>query len=125
MKLMIEDLAKIREQYRHTFAVRQGTGRVRITVHTGECGIKAGARGIMSAVMGEIESRRLHDVIVTNAGCSGQCDQEPVISVETTSGLTMTRYIHMTPDKVKRVFDSHVMRGEVVQNLAAGGDKNR
>ena len=125
MKLMIEDLAKIRERYRYTFAVRQGVGRVRITVHTGECGVKAGARAIMASVMSEIENRHLQDVIVTNAGCSGHCDQEPVISVEGAPGLTMIRYVHMTPEKVKRVFDSHVVRGEVVREYALVSDSEK
>lgn len=127
MKLMIEDLAKIREKYRHTFAVRTGVGRVRITVHTGDCGVRAGALAIMTSVMSEIESRHLQDVIVTNAGCSGHCDQEPVISVEVTPGLSMTRYAHVTPEKVRRIFDSHVVKGEVVEEyaLATGGEKKR
>ena len=64
-KILIEDLAKIQEASRYKVALREGTGRVRINVHMGTCGIAAGARGILTAVMNEIESRNLHDVIVT------------------------------------------------------------
>ena len=125
MKLMIEDLAKIREKYRYAFAVRPGVGRVRITVHSGECGLKAGARAIMASVMSEIEHRNLQDVIVTNAGCSGHCDQEPMISIDNTPGLSMTQYVHMTPEKVKRIFDSHIVRGEVVREYALAADSGK
>lgn len=116
-KTTIDDLARIREKYRHTFAVRQGVGRVKVTVHMGPCGINAGARNILTAVMKEIESRHLADVIVTSAGCAGHCDQEPMITVDAVTGPAPTKYVLMTPDKVKKIFDSHIVDGQVVKEF--------
>ena len=126
-KLLIEDLAKIQEAARYKVALRAGTGRVRINVHMGTCGIAAGARGILTAVMNEIEARNLHDVIVTNSGCAGLCSQEPMMTIEVLGEPAPVKYVLMTPDKVKKVFNSHVLKGEVVREcaLAVGSERTR
>ncbi len=126
-KLTIDDLAKIRERTRHDTTLRQGAGRVKITVHMGTCGIAAGARDIMAAVLKEVESRGLHDVLVTNSGCAGLCSQEPMMTVETAAELAPVKYVHLTPERVKAVFDSHVVNGRPVLQyaLAVGSEKTR
>ncbi len=126
-KLTIEDLAKIKDRTRHQTTLRQGGGRVKITVHMGTCGIAAGARGIMTAVIDELERRGLHDVLVTNSGCAGLCSQEPMMTVETVSGMAPVKYVHMTPAKVKSVVESHVVNGMPVLDyaLAVGNERTR
>jgi len=126
-KITIEDLAKIRERTRHQTTLRQGAGRVKITVHMGTCGIAAGARGIMTAVMQEIEQRGLHDVIVTNSGCAGLCSQEPMITVEVSNEPAPVKYVSMTPGKIRSIIESHVMKGQIVKEyaLAVGSEKTR
>jgi NADP-reducing hydrogenase subunit HndB len=117
-KMNMEDLEKIREQGRYKMALRQGTGRVRIIVHMGTCGIAAGARGILTAAMKEIELRGLHDVIVTNAGCAGLCSHEPMMTVEVLGESAPVKYVYLTAEKVKRIFDSHVLKGQVTREFA-------
>ena len=117
-KLRIEDLAKIRDEARHKMALRQGAGRVRINVHMGTCGIAAGARGILTAVMKEIETRQLHDVIVTNSGCAGLCSQEPMMTVEVLGEPAPVKYVYLTAEKVRMVIESHVLNGKVAKELA-------
>jgi NADP-reducing hydrogenase subunit HndB len=117
-KLKIEDLAKIRDEARHKMALRQGAGRVRINVHMGTCGIAAGARGILTAVMKEIETRQLHDVIVTNSGCAGLCSQEPMMTVEVLGEPAPVKYVYLTAEKVRMVIESHVLNGKVAKELA-------
>ncbi len=126
-KLTIEDLAKIKDQTRHQTTLRQGAGRVKITVHMGTCGIAAGARGIMTAVIDELERRGLHDVLVTNSGCAGLCSQEPMMTVETVSGMAPVKYVQLTPAKVKSVVESHVVNGTPVLDyaLAVGSERTR
>ena len=126
-KLTIDDLAKIREKTKHLTTLRQGAGRVKVTVHMGTCGIAAGARDIMTAVMKEVESRNLHDVLVTNSGCAGLCSQEPMVTVEAVNEPAPVKYVLMTPEKVKKIFDSHVVKGQVVKEyaLALGSEKTR
>ena len=117
-KITIEDLAKIRDDARYKMTLRQGTGRVRINVHMGTCGIAAGARGILTAVMKEIESRDLHDVIVTNSGCAGLCSQEPMMTVEVLGEPAPVKYVYLTAEKVKKIFEMHVLKGQVIKELA-------
>ncbi len=126
-KLTIEDLAKIRDAARYKITLRQGAGRVKINVHMGTCGIAAGARDILTAVMKEIETRQLHDVVVTTSGCAGLCSQEPMMTVEVLGEPAPVKYVRMTPDKVKRIVDSHVLKGLIVQDsaLALGSETTR
>jgi NADP-reducing hydrogenase subunit HndB len=126
-KMTLEDLAKIREAARYKIALRQGAGRVKINVHMGTCGIAAGARGIMTAVMNEIDRRNLQDVIVMNSGCAGLCSQEPMMTVEVFGEPAPVKYVLLTPEKVKMIIDSHVLNGHVAREyaLAIGSEKTR
>jgi len=124
-KITIDDLAKIREKTRYATMLREGAGRVKINVHMGTCGIAAGARDILTSVMKEIESRQLHDVLVTNSGCAGLCSQEPMMTVEIVNEPAPVKYVFMTPDKVKKIIDSHIIKGRVIKDyaLAVGSEK--
>jgi len=126
-KIAIEDLAKIQEAARYKIALRQGAGRVRINVHMGTCGIAAGARGILTAVMKEIEARNLHDVIVTNSGCAGLCSQEPMMTIEVLGEPAPVKYVLLTPEKITKIIDLHVLKGQVVREcaLALGSERTR
>lgn len=126
-KLTIDDLAKIRRETQHQTALRQGAGRVKITVHMGTCGIAAGAREIMTSVLKEVEQRQLHDVLVTNSGCAGLCSQEPMLTVEVVSEPAPVKYVSLTTDKVRKIIDQHVERGKTVTEyaLAVGSEKTR
>lgn len=126
-KISIDDLAKIRDETRRQRTLRQGAGRVKINVHMGTCGIAAGAREIMTSVLKEVEEHKLHDVIVTNSGCAGLCSQEPMMTVEVADQPAPVKYVFMTPQKVKKVVESHVIRGEVVREyaLAVGSERTR
>jgi NADP-reducing hydrogenase subunit HndB len=124
-KITIDDLVKIREKTSYATMLRQGAGRVKINVHMGTCGIAAGARDILTSVMKEIESRQLHDVIVTNSGCAGLCSQEPMMTVEIVDEPAPVKYVFMTPERVKKIIDSHVIKGQVIKEyaLAVGSEK--
>jgi NADP-reducing hydrogenase subunit HndB len=124
-KVNIEDLANIRERQSSMIAIRQGLGRVKINVHMGTCGIAAGARNIMMEVLKEIDSRNLGDVLVMNSGCAGVCGQEPMMTVEISGEPRPVLYVYLTADKVKKIFDAHILKGQVVTELvqAAGTGK--
>lgn len=126
-KMTIDDLATIRDAARRKVALRQGAGRVRINVHMGTCGIAAGARDIMIAVMKEVEARNLHDVIIMNSGCAGLCSKEPMMTLEVLGEPAPVKYVSLTPEKVKKIVESHVQRGEIVREyaLALGSEKTR
>lgn len=123
-KLTIDDLKKIRDQARGTVILREGVGKAKITVHMGTCGIASGAREIMDAVMSEIEARELKDVIVTTSGCAGLCSREPMATVELL-GKPPVKYVDLTKEKVKKIFDEHILGGNIVTKyaLAIGSER--
>lgn len=116
-KLTIQELARIRERTKSLTVLRDGAGRAKVTVHMGTCGIAAGARGIMDALLQEIESRGVQDVIVTTSGCAGLCNREPMATVEI-KGQPPVKYVQLTPEKMKRVLAEHVLEGRVVAEYA-------
>ncbi len=126
-KLTIDDLMKIKGRTEHLTSLRQGAGRVKITVHMGTCGIAAGAREIMSTVLDEVERRGLHDVLVTNSGCAGLCSQEPMMTVECVSDRAPVKYVSLNPAKVRKIVEDHVVNGHPVLEyvLAVGSEKTR
>ncbi len=116
-KLKPGDLGKIKEKMRRATMLREGAGRVKITVHMGTCGIAAGARKIMSAFMGLVEEKDTKDIILTTSGCAGLCSREPMVTVEL-KGEAPVKYVDMTEEKVSRVFSEHVIGGRVVTEYA-------
>jgi len=116
-RLSIEDLKKIREESKATLTLRSGQARARITVHMGTCGISAGARDVMGALLKEIEKLGLTDVIVTTSGCAGLCSREPMATVEL-RGEAPVKYVDLKPERILRVLREHVLEGKVVVDFA-------
>ncbi len=122
-KLRIQDLAKIREKTKSLMTIRESEGRARVTVHMGTCGIAAGARDIMDALLAEIGKSKVQDVIVTTSGCAGLCNKEPMATVEL-KGHPPVKYGDLTPAKMREVFARHVLGGKMVTDyvLAVGSE---
>jgi NADP-reducing hydrogenase subunit HndB len=119
-KLTLEELARIREQARKTTRLREGgEHRAKVTVHMGTCGIAAGARGVMNALLAEVDRRDARDVLVANSGCAGLCSREPMITVEL-AGQAPVKYADLNPDKMRRIFEEHVLGGKIVREYALG-----
>lgn len=123
-RIKLEDLARIKEETRRATQLRDGAGRVKITVHMGTCGIAAGARNIMDVVLREMERRNLKDVLVTTSGCAGFCSREPMVTVEVV-GQAPVKYADLTPAKMQEIFESHVVGGNVLERyvLAIGSER--
>jgi NADP-reducing hydrogenase subunit HndB len=117
MKLKPEDLDKIRQRMKATIILREGAGRVKITVHMGTCGIASGARDILSAFLKHIEEADAQDIIITTSGCAGLCSQEPMATVEL-KDESPVKYVDLSDDKVARIFKEHVMGGKIVTEFA-------
>ncbi len=117
MKLKPEDLDKISQRMKATTNLREGAGRVKVTVHMGTCGIASGARDILGAFLKHIEEVDAKDIIITTSGCAGLCSHEPMATVELKDEPPV-KYIDLSVDKVARVFKEHVMGGEIVKEFA-------
>ncbi|MBI4699112.1 MAG: (2Fe-2S) ferredoxin domain-containing protein [Nitrospirae bacterium] len=116
-KLKIEDLLKIKEEHKSTLTLREGGSRVKVTVHMGTCGLAAGARNIMSALLDEIEKSGTTDIIATTSGCAGLCSREPMATVEILNRPPV-KYGALTDEKIRRIFKEHIIGGNIVEQYA-------
>ena len=116
-RLTIDDLKKIKEKHKATFTLREGGYRAKITVHMGTCGIAAGAREVMTALMDEIAQANVEDVIVTTSGCAGLCSREPMATVEIVNNPPV-KYVELNKNKIKEIFKEHVLNGNVIEKYA-------
>lgn len=116
-KLTVDDLKKIKEKHQATFKLREGGNRAKVTVHMGTCGIAAGARAVMDALIEEMAAKDVHDVILTTSGCAGFCVKEPMATVEIV-GEAPVKYCALNADKIKKVLNEHVVGGNVVEEYA-------
>jgi NADP-reducing hydrogenase subunit HndB len=123
-KLKIEDLAKISEDVKRTTMLREGASRARVNVHMGTCGISAGSRKIVDALLKIMEEMNVKDVLLTTSGCAGLCSREPMATVEVANEAPV-KYIDLTEDKIRRVFKEHVLGGKIVSEyaLAVGSER--
>lgn len=116
-RLTVDDLKKIKEDYKASLTLREGGYRAKITVHMGTCGIAAGARKVMEALLEEINKSNVKDVIVTTSGCAGLCSKEPMATVEIINEAPV-KYVYLNEDKIRKIFKEHVMEGKAVEDLA-------
>ncbi len=116
-KLTIEDLKRIRDTARKTTALREGETAIKITVHMGTCGIAAGAREVMDALLEELAQSERQDIRAVTSGCMGMCSSEPNVTVEI-RGRDPVIYQHMNRNKMRQVFKGHVLLGEVQTDFA-------
>ena len=116
-KLTIEDLKKIRDSAKKKTALREGETTAKITVHMGTCGIAAGAREVMDALLEEMAETDRQDIKVVTSGCMGMCSSEPNVTVEI-AGQEPIIYQHLDRNKMRQVFKRHVLLGEVQTDFA-------
>jgi len=86
---------------------------IQVTVHLATCGIVAGAREVMSALMDELARADRPHIRIKNGGCIGKCRTEPNVTVEI-EGEDPVIYQKMNPDKMRKVFEKHILAGEVL-----------
>ena len=120
MKTLAE-LAEIREKMKGKVAMRQNDGNeTRIIVGMGTCGIAAGARPVLNAFVEQVNAAGLTaSVTVTQTGCIGICQYEPVVEVFE-AGKEKVTYVKMTADKVARVVEEHLKGGNPVAEYTIG-----
>ncbi len=111
----LEDLRKIKEQAKSETAARHESG-TQIIVGMGTCGIAAGARTIMTAIMDELAKRGLHNISVLQTGCIGMCQKEPLVDV-VRPGEPRVTYGNVKPEDVPRIVSDHIVNGRIVSEL--------
>ena len=110
----LAELAAIRDKMKDKVAIREGSGAIRVVVGMATCGIAAGARPVLASFVEEVAKEGLTEkVTVTQTGCIGICQYEPVVEVFE-DGKDKVTYVKMTPDKAKRVVEEHIKNGKPV-----------
>lgn len=112
----IEELKRLREEALAKRQLQAAGGRAQITVYMGTCGIAAGARDTMKAILDTIEAENVRDVIVKQTGCIGLCEQEPLVEVQL-ADTPPVRYGHVSAERAVRIVKEHVIGGQVVSEL--------
>jgi NADP-reducing hydrogenase subunit HndB len=123
-KLTLEELRKGREEAKNKIHLRTEEWRGKVIVHMGTCGLAAGARDVILALLGEKEQRKITNVQITTSGCAGFCSKEPMITVELPEQAPV-KYGNLTADKVVRIFEEHLLGGRIVQEYAIGVGSER
>ncbi len=116
-KISIEDLRKIKEREMARMTLREGEHRAKITVHMGTCGIASGARKVLEGFLDAVAQSGALDVIVTQSGCAGLCNREPMATVEIL-GKAPIKYVDLDAEKARRIFQEHIKGGNVVEEYA-------
>ncbi len=111
----LEELKAIREKMQGQVGMRRETeDGTRIVVGMATCGIASGARPVLTALVEDVANRKLNDVVVTQTGCIGLCQFEPIVEVYRPGEAKVT-YIKMTPEKAKEIVEKHIVGGEIVK----------
>lgn len=124
----LEELRKLRKKVQKQMEVRDESDKATIIIGMGTCGIAAGAREILQTVLEEVRKREL-DVNITQTGCIGMCEQEPLLDVKI-PGQERITYGNLKPEDVRRIVVKHVINGNIVSDLVIarfqenkGGDR--
>ena len=119
----LAELQAIKNKMADRVSVRTSSGSTRIVVGMATCGIAAGARPVLNAFVEGISEAGLgSDVIVTQTGCIGICQYEPVVEVFE-KDREKTTYVKMTADKAKEVIEKHIKGGSPVTEYTIGAAK--
>ena len=110
----LAELQAIRDKMKSKVILREGSSDIRVVVGMATCGIAAGARPVLNTLVEEVNKAGLYEkVTVSQTGCVGYCQLEPIVEVYE-AGKEKITYIKMTPDKAKEVVEKHLKGGNVV-----------
>lgn len=116
----LEDLKKIREDMQQRISLRKSEEEsIRVVVGMATCGIAAGARPVLEALVDEVGKRKLANVIVAQTGCIGVCRLEPIVEVYEKDKDKVT-YVNMDPEKARSLVSEHLVNGRVVPGWTIG-----
>ena len=118
----LAELQAIRDKARGKVTLREGQDdAIRVLVGMATCGIAAGARPVLTTIVDEVAKRGLQNVMVTQTGCIGICQFEPVVEV-VEPGKDKITYVKMTPEKAVRMVNDHLVNGNVVTEFTIGAN---
>ena len=119
----LAELQAIKAKMRDKVVLREGAGDIRVVVGMATCGIAAGARPVLNALVEGVNKEGLSEkVSVSQTGCIGLCQYEPIVEVFESDKEKVT-YVKMDVEKVQRVIEEHLKGGKVVADYTMPADK--
>jgi len=118
----LAELTQLRDEALKRVDLRKDRKGTRIVVGMATCGIAAGARQILSALMDEVQKRDLKEVEISQTGCIGVCRLEPLIEVYK-EGEEKVTYVELTEEKARRIIAEHIVNGNIVTEYTIGAAK--
>ena len=111
----LEELKAIRERMQNQVGFRSdgGDDQIRVVVGMATCGIASGARPVLTTLSSAVQEKDLTNVSVTQTGCIGLCQYEPIVEVME-PGKEKVTYVKMNPEKALEVVEQHLIKGTVV-----------
>ena len=110
----LAELQAIKDRMRSKVILREGAGEIRVVVGMATCGIAAGARPVLNAFVEGVNNEGLYEkVTVSQTGCVGYCQLEPIVEIYE-AGKEKVTYIKMTAEKAAEVVEKHLKGGNVV-----------
>ena len=113
----LQELQNLREKVQGEIRARTQASTT-ITVGMGTCGIAAGAREVMQAILNELAARKI-DAHVTTTGCIGMCSKEPLVDIQQGDEPRVT-YGNVSPAMVPAIIEGHLVKGQVVDRWVIG-----
>ena len=109
----LAELQAIRDKMKNKVILREGANEIRVVVGMATCGIASGARPVLTTLSDAVLNNKLEKVTVTQTGCIGLCQYEPIVEV-LEPGKEKVTYVKMNPEKALEVVEKHLIRGQVV-----------
>ena len=112
------ELKELRDNAKNKYGVNK-PGEIKIVVGMATCGIAAGASPVLSALKNEAAVQKLENVTVSQVGCIGLCEYEPIVEV-IEAGKEKVTYVKMDAAKAKEIIESHIINGKIVNDYVIG-----
>ena len=110
----LAELQAIKDKMKNKVVLREGTNELRVVVGMATCGIAAGARPVLNTIVEAVNEGGLADkVTVSQTGCIGLCQFEPIVEIHE-AGKEKVTYVKIDSDKAKRIIEEHIKGGKVI-----------
>jgi len=113
-KMTLDDLKKLREEKKRAIDMRESAGKeIEIIVGMATCGIAAGGKQTLDALLTELNNKHITDVIVRQTGCMGFCYAEPTVEVKM-PGMGDIIYGNVNKEIAVKIVTDHIVNKTLI-----------
>ena len=109
----LKDLLDLKNQIKEEMDLNNSSYKYKIVIGMATCGIASGAAEVMNTIKSEIEKRNLKNIRINKTGCIGVCSAEPIVEIFTQNDRTI--YVNITPEKIIKILDEHILNGKIIE----------